>query len=246
LDILVVEDDLINQKVIMKMLQANGHKVEVSADGIEALKIYKTGKYDVVLMDIQLPEIDGIETAKRIRQIDGPDNHTPIIALTAYALKGDRERFLAMGMDEYVPKPINMFELCAAIDKVTSKQRDKKENIPDRIKLTENGEIAFEYNGNEYENQDINTFDMIAEIGGYIESLDAALEQNDYMAIESIAHDIKITSKKYDITEIENTAFKIELAIRRGCFIEAALYIDNIKSQYKTLQKYLGRGRSGL
>jgi len=246
LDILVVEDDLINQKVIMKMLQSNGHKVEVSADGIEALKIYKTGKYDVVLMDIQLPEIDGIETAKRIRQIDGPDNHTPIIALTAYALKGDRERFLAMGMDEYVPKPINMFELCAAIDKVTSKQRDKKENIPDRIKLTENGEIAFEYNGNEYENQDINTFDMIAEIGGYIESLDAALEQNDYMAIESIAHDIKITSKKYDITEIENTAFKIELAIRRGCFIEAALYIDNIKSQYKTLQKYLGRGRSGL
>jgi len=242
LNILLVEDDLINQKVIMKMLQAKGHNVDVSCNGKEALKIYKTGKYDVVLMDIQMPEIDGIETTWRIRQIDGPIYHTPVIALTAYALKGDRERFLAMGMDEYMSKPINMFELFAVIDKVISKQRHRSEQIPNRIKLTENGDITFEYHDNE--KYDINTFDMLEEIGRNIESIEEALKRSDFMAIEEIAHNIKITAKKHDIIEIENTAFKIELAIRRGSLNEAALYIDNIKSQFKTLQKYIGRGKN--
>jgi len=242
LNILLVEDDLINQKVIMKMLQARGHKVEVSGNGEEALEIYETGKYDVILMDILMPGIDGIETASRIRQMDGPDNHTPIIALTAYALKGDRESFLSMGMDEYVPKPINMFELFSVIDKVTSRQQHKAEHIPDRIKLTENGEIAFEYNGNEH--QIVNAYETIIEIGENIDQLETALNSSDFMAIEHIAHNIKLTSKKHDITEMANTAFKIELAIRRGSLNEAALYINSIKSQYKTLQKYIGRGRN--
>jgi len=243
LNILLVEDDLINQKVIMKMLQARGHKVEVAGNGEEALEIYETGKYDVILMDIQMPGIDGIETASRIRQMDGPDNHTPIIALTAYALKGDRESFLSMGMDEYVPKPINMFELFAVIDKAASRKQHKSEHIPDRIKLTENGEIAFEYNGNEH--QIINTYETVTEIGENINQLETALNSSDFMAIEHIAHNIKLTSKKHDITEMANTAFKVELAIRRGSLNEAALYINSIKSQYKTLQKYIGRGRNG-
>ena len=86
--ILLVEDDLINQKVIMKMLQRKGHIVELSASGEEALAIYETGKYDIILMDIQMPGIDGMETANRIKEIDGPDNHTPIIARRHTLLRG--------------------------------------------------------------------------------------------------------------------------------------------------------------
>ena len=237
LNILLVEDDLINQKVIMKMLQGKGHRVELSGNGEEALAKYKTGKYDVILMDVQMPGIDGIETANRIKKIDGTDNHTPIIALTAYALKGDRERYLAMGMDEYVSKPINMFELFAAIDKVTSKQRGKGELIPDKIKLDENGDITFEYS--DTESQIVNTIDVIVQIGEFIEDFETAIKNNDFMNVENIANNIKIISKKYDITEIENTAFKIELAIRRGSLDEAAKYIERIKSQYKILKKYI-------
>jgi PAS domain S-box-containing protein len=237
LNILLVEDDIINQKVIMKMLQGKGHRVELSGNGEEALAKYKTGKYDVILMDVQMPGIDGIETANRIKKIDGTDNHTPIIALTAYALKGDRERYLAMGMDEYVSKPINMFELFAAIDKVTSKQRGKGELIPDKIKLDENGDITFEYS--DTESQIVNTIDVIVQIGEFIEDFETAIKNNDFMNVENIANNIKIISKKYDITEIENTAFKIELAIRRGSLDEAAKYIERIKSQYKILKKYI-------
>ncbi|MGI6084220.1 MAG: PAS domain S-box protein [Acetivibrionales bacterium] len=239
LRILLVEDDLINQKVIMKMLQGKGHMVELSGNGEEALNIYETGKYDIILMDIQMPGIDGIETANSIRKIDGPGNHTPIIALTAYALKGDRERYLALGMDEYVSKPIDMLELFETIDRVASKQKGMLQLIPDRVMLTENGDIEFGYN-----NTDSRAVDMtnaIVRIGKFIEDVEAALKNSNLAAVERIAHRIKITSKKYDITEIKNTAFKIELAIRRSSLGEVAAYIEKIKLQYKTLKKYISR-----
>lgn len=238
--ILLVEDDLINQKVIMKMLQRKGHIVELSASGEEALAIYETGKYDIILMDIQMPGIDGIETANRIKEIDGPDNHTPIIALTAYALKGDRERYLAMGMDEYVSKPINIYELFATIERVTSKHRDKPELIPDRVKLTESGDITFAYNDTELQN--INLTEAIQQIGEYIEDFEKAIKNSDFIAAENIAHNVKSISKKCEITEIESTAFKIELAIRRGSLDEAVIHIDNINAQYNTLKKIHDQG----
>ncbi len=116
LDILLVEDNVFNQRVATTLLEKHGHAVRVAENGRDALRILEQEKFDVVLMDVQMPEMDGMQATEEIRareRIQG--GHIPIIALTAHAMKGDRERFLAVGMDGYVTKPIRLEELWKAI-----------------------------------------------------------------------------------------------------------------------------------
>jgi CheY-like chemotaxis protein len=111
LSILLVEDNAINQKVALRMLGRLGYQADVANSGSEALAILQRKPYDVVLMDIQMPEMDGVETAQRIRQQWPPQQWPRIVAVTAHALDGDRERYLALGMDDYVSKPLHSEEL---------------------------------------------------------------------------------------------------------------------------------------
>ncbi|MCP3925665.1 MAG: response regulator [Desulfobacterales bacterium] len=104
--ILLVEDNLINQKVALRMLQKLHHEVVLAENGVEAVELFKEQSFDIVLMDIHMPEMDGVEATKEIRSIENGSQRIPIIALTANAMKGDKERFLAAGMDEYISKPI--------------------------------------------------------------------------------------------------------------------------------------------
>jgi signal transduction histidine kinase/DNA-binding response OmpR family regulator/integral membrane sensor domain MASE1 len=116
LDILLVEDNVFNQRVATTLLEKNGHKVRVAENGREAINILDRESYDVVLMDVQMPEMDGLQATEEIRnreRIRG--GHLPIVAVTAHAMKGDKERFLAAGMDSYVTKPIRLEELWTAI-----------------------------------------------------------------------------------------------------------------------------------
>jgi PAS domain S-box-containing protein len=117
LHILLAEDSLVNQKLAVALLEGQGHEVRVVNNGREAIAALQTDKVDMVLMDIQMPEMDGLEATKRIRvgeQHTG--GHIPIIAMTAHALKGDRERCLAAGMDGYIAKPIHVNELFKVIE----------------------------------------------------------------------------------------------------------------------------------
>ena len=117
--ILVVEDNITNQKVAMGMLRKLGYRADAAADGREALKALETLPYDLVLMDCQMPEMDGFEAAAAIRDpasiVLDPD--LPVIALTAYAMKGDRERCLAAGMNDYLAKPITLPALAEMLDR---------------------------------------------------------------------------------------------------------------------------------
>jgi PAS domain S-box-containing protein len=118
--ILLVEDNLVNQKVASRILQKLGFVVAITNNGREALEYLAKEYADVVLMDIQMPEMDGFEATKRIRQGEGVMNpRIPIIAMTAHAVKGDREMCLAAGMDDYVPKPISIEELRQTIQRHT-------------------------------------------------------------------------------------------------------------------------------
>jgi len=116
LRILLAEDSVVNQKLAVALLQHQGHTVATAANGREAVDAVARGAFDVILMDIQMPEMDGLEATAAIRanQLASGD-HTPIIAMTAHALKGDRERCLQAGMDGYVTKPIRPRELYQAV-----------------------------------------------------------------------------------------------------------------------------------
>jgi CheY-like chemotaxis protein len=113
--VLVVEDGEINQMVATGILESLGYQVECVDDGYAALDALDRSSYDAVLMDVQMPNLDGYQATARIRDREGTDRHTPIIAMTAGAIEGDRERCLAAGMDDYVSKPIDRASLDAAL-----------------------------------------------------------------------------------------------------------------------------------
>ena len=117
--ILLAEDNLVNQKVAARILERAGHRVDVVANGLEALKALELAPYDLVLMDVQMPEMDGLEAARLIRnpRTAVQDHHIPLIAMTAYAMAGDRERCLAAGMDDYLAKPLHPQDLAGMVAK---------------------------------------------------------------------------------------------------------------------------------
>jgi signal transduction histidine kinase/CheY-like chemotaxis protein/HPt (histidine-containing phosphotransfer) domain-containing protein len=116
LSLLLVEDNALNQKVALGFLLRAGHRVELAGDGQVALEILDGQRFDAVLMDVQMPVMDGLSATAALRAGEGPNHETPIIALTAHAMAGDRERFMAAGMDAYVAKPIHNTNLLAVID----------------------------------------------------------------------------------------------------------------------------------
>jgi CheY-like chemotaxis protein len=117
LRILLAEDNLVNRTLAVRLLEKHGHAVEVALDGREALTKYQAGRFELVLMDVQMPEMDGFEATAAIREMEKTTGtHVPIVAMTAHALTGDRERCLAAGMDGYISKPFRVEELLKAME----------------------------------------------------------------------------------------------------------------------------------
>jgi CheY-like chemotaxis protein/HPt (histidine-containing phosphotransfer) domain-containing protein len=116
MQILVAEDNVVNQKLVVRLLEKQGHRAVVASNGQEALAALQKQAFDLILMDVQMPDMDGFETTTAIRAGElAAGGHIPIVAMTAHAMTGDRERCLQAGMDGYVSKPIQASELLAAI-----------------------------------------------------------------------------------------------------------------------------------
>ena len=117
LRILLAEDNPVNQKLAVILLTKAGYSVDVVDNGARAVDAVVNQNYNVVLMDVQMPELDGLEATRRIRKLEAPGRHVPIIAVTAHAMQGDRERCLEAGMDDYISKPLQRQELLAALER---------------------------------------------------------------------------------------------------------------------------------
>jgi CheY-like chemotaxis protein len=123
LKILLAEDNVVNQRLASRLLEKRGHSVALAATGGEALARLKDETFDVILMDVQMPDMDGLETTAIIREREKTSGtRTPIIALTAHTMKGDRERCLAVGMDSYITKPVEPNDLIATVEAVAAQR----------------------------------------------------------------------------------------------------------------------------
>ncbi|AGA70675.1 PAS/PAC sensor hybrid histidine kinase [Desulfitobacterium dichloroeliminans LMG P-21439] len=231
--ILLAEDHLVNSLVITEMLKKHGHDVDVAMDGEAALALYQRNPYDVILLDIQLPKLDGMEVTKRIRHMEGAKNHTPIIALTAYALKADRERFLSSGMDEYIPKPVMMEELVMTLNKVVAQNTGpESQNLEVDICITDEG-VSTQKSTPSWSR--LNRDRELMEMAFDLNKLQIAMTSGDVVALEHIAHRIKERCSVLDADRMKTLAFKMELAARRGNPDEAKDYVCSLELEYKYL-----------
>jgi CheY-like chemotaxis protein len=121
LRILLAEDCIVNQEVAIGLLELREHEVEVANNGREAVDVFREKPFDLVLMDVEMPEMDGLEATRIIRQVEAStQRRTPIIAMTAHAVRGVPEACMAAGMDDYLPKPIDPNKLYRLIDEASS------------------------------------------------------------------------------------------------------------------------------
>jgi CheY-like chemotaxis protein len=115
--VLLVEDNKVNQVISMSLLKSIGCRVELAQNGVEACAAAARQQYDLILMDCQMPEMDGLQATQRIRELESAASRTPIVALTAGALAEERESCLAAGMDDFISKPTSLQSLSAALDR---------------------------------------------------------------------------------------------------------------------------------
>jgi len=232
LKILLVEDDRINQLVITRMLKEIGHKVVSANNGKEALLILDGEIFNVILMDIQMPEMDGIETTKRIRgreEITG--DHIPIIALTAYALQGDRDKFLSIGMDGYISKPIQINSFLDTLEKISDGLlKPQAAGTTYKFEI-DNGED--EYGIKEFKTEYSESIESILKnIEVNIKQLKYAFERKDLSSVERYAHVVKKLSLEISAHSLKTAAFKVELASRRGNIMEAEEHYNLIMGEF--------------
>jgi CheY-like chemotaxis protein len=135
LKVLLAEDNRVNQRLAVRLLEKRGHKVVVAGNGVEALAALRKESFDLVLMDVQMPEMDGYEATAAIREEEkNSRRHQPVVALTAHAMKGDREKCLAAGMDGYLSKPIKPQELDEILEEYLNNPQGKM-NAPLAVEI---------------------------------------------------------------------------------------------------------------
>jgi PAS domain S-box-containing protein len=213
--ILLVEDDEVNQKVIGRMLEKMGYQPDVVDSGRNALKRIEQKEYDLCLMDIQMPDLDGIQTAAMIRKDEqGTGRHMPIVAITAYALQGDRERFLAMGMDEYIAKPFRMADLSQLLERLLT-GRGSPSFGPSRDNATVISKMD-----SYIQDYAMGIQPSMDEIRRSLGGLEYAVSMGDTQGIEARAHRIKTLAGTAGAEKIKILAFRMQLAARRENMIE--------------------------
>jgi len=217
--VLLVEDDTVNQEVICRMLKEIGYRCDVASCGSDALLLLEKTDYELCLMDIQMTGMDGIQATAVIRENEKKTGkHLPVIALTAHALQGDRERLLSIGMDEYIAKPFQMSELYDIMEKLIKGHYGYKDNIVPEYNSHMSAVIT--KSGRNAENCQNDIKPALKEIDSNIESLRLVINTVNMQGIERIAHDIKILASSIGADKIKTLAFRIELAARRGNLTE--------------------------
>jgi len=257
LNILLAEDNIVNQKLAVKILEKRGHIVVVASNGKEAIEKLKEESLDLILMDVQMPEMDGITATREIRNPQSPiPNRTiPIIAMTAHAMKGDRERCLAAGMDDYISKPIKAEELFKVIEKLANGLGDKtkkEENSSAVLKKSEPipKDIFDLSKALEVVDGDMELFKEIADLfqknlPDNIAQIREGIAKGDANALEQAAHSLKGSVGNFGAKRAFDAAYRVEVIGREGRLAEADSALSELEKELNDLEVSIKQALSG-
>ena len=251
LKILLAEDNLVNQKLALGILGKLGHRVTVANNGKEALQLIDEHSFDLVLMDVQMPEMDGLSATRELRRREsGSETHLPIVAMTAHAMKGDREHCLAAGMDDYLTKPIRLQDVADKLDELFHRSKEiaaaSETDQPADREL--DWETALNTAGGDQDllRELIGVF--LGEAPQLFGQLQACAERKDAQALAQSAHTLKGACLFLNPLETKTCVEKIEQMAVAGDLDSAKLWLgvleQNLAKLYSSLESYLQQGSS--
>ncbi len=249
LRILLAEDNAINQKVAIRIFEKLGYRVDVAANGLEVLDAMKVIHYDLIFMDVYMPEMDGLEATRKLIELFSPEKRPVIIAMTANAMQGDREECLEAGMDDYIPKPMRIDELPDMIAKWGNKILARKGNLVEQLQRSKlNTKIVDEtkipFLADLQTEEDLGFFVELIDIylletPKTIEKLFEAIQAKNMHDTAFIAHKIKGSSMSLGIDPLTELSNRIEELAKQELLDEALTTTHEIRNIFEMSVKEL-------
>ncbi|MFT5324794.1 MAG: two-component system sensor histidine kinase/response regulator [Planctomycetaceae bacterium] len=255
LRVLLAEDSVVNQKLALALLKKWGHTGTVANNGKAAVDLATNETFDVVLMDVQMPEMDGLEATRQIRQSEvGTDRHLPIIAMTAHAMKGDRELCLESGMDDYVSKPVRPWQLINALSRFFAEDARTvgvSREEATRVETRNGGDSApaesYQVDWPVALRITQGDRDLLREIAGafleesriVLADLKYAIKKEDAPTAQRMAHTIKANFRTFGVTDAHDLAFECEKAGKAGDLKFVAENLAEIQKASKVVSSQL-------
>ncbi len=252
---LVVEDNPVNQMVATGMLESLGCEAETADDGIAAIEVMTHGSYDAILMDVQMPRMDGYAATREIRAREEAGRRIPVIAMTAAAVEGERDRCLAAGMDDFLTKPVDLGALRAVLGRWLTDSSDQEERVEDRVEEEVGGPIGGAApnevldRGRLDELRDLDPGDtsyLDRAIGNFVANTPTTLatirqacEAGDAQTLTQVSHKLAGGALNLGVSVAGRIAQQIELVAESASPDDARDLVDRLEEE-------LGRGRAAL
>jgi PAS domain S-box-containing protein len=238
LRILLAEDNAMNQKVALRLLERLGYRADVASNGLEAVAALERRRYDVVLMDVQMPELDGLDASRQIRERWPPDGGPRIVAMTANALPEDREACFAAGMDDYVAKPIRGDELAAALARARRRSDDDGGLSGSESNLEPAALQGLrDLGGGEFLAEVVDAFSTDAPI--LLASLHSSLQNDNAEELRRAAHTLKSNGSTLGATAFAELCRTVEQRAKERRLDGVSQLVDRIEHEYRALQPAL-------
>jgi CheY-like chemotaxis protein/HPt (histidine-containing phosphotransfer) domain-containing protein len=266
--LLIVEDNEINQKLAARMVEKLGYRASIVSNGREAIEALAKADYDAILMDCQMPVLDGFETTRIIRQREADagtaadataggthkaaashPEHIPIIAVTANAMKGDREQCLAAGMDDYLAKPIQLETLRSVLERwvpvpILPSDRIGRRATANHVDADMFDLAALEANlGSDHQLIRQLVVLFVEQHRARLAEIKAGLETGDATTVERVAHTLKGAAGNLRAGKVASAAGRIEELVRQGCLDDATAAYPRLESEVLRLVRILDRHR---
>jgi len=246
LRILLAEDNKLNQKFVSCLLNQSGHQVFCVDDGSEVVEAMEQMMFDLILMDVQMPELDGVSATRMIRSSQNSkiNSDIPIIALTAYAMKGDRERFINAGMDDYITKPVNFNELKWIMTRVLNTRRKSfSESVPSNKQANLLPSLDRQTGLHRVKGKTELLHELyqmyISDLPELIQKMNNAVDTSDFEVLSNTAHRLKSTSGTIGAVQLQHLSHQIEIASRNQNLKKVNQLFPELIAEVKQLEKLI-------